>query len=231
MKRTLKWIFPMAAFLLLAAGCTKSEDSTNNSTTGDVTDVDGNNYHSVTIGSQVWLSENLKTTKYRDGSPISLVSSESEWSKLTTSAYCNFNNDVNNVAVYGRLYNFFAVADSRGIAPSGWHVATDADWTTLSNFLGGEVLAGGKMKETGTSHWQSVNTGATNETGFTALPGGMRHSSDGSFGQLGGYGYWWTSTENDVNTAMMRSLYYNDTEVHHALFDKQPGFSVRCIKD
>jgi uncharacterized protein (TIGR02145 family) len=140
--------------------------------TNTVTDIDGNIYHTVTIGTQVWMVENLKTTKYRNGDPIPNVTGNA-WAALTTGAYCWYNNDAATYkATYGALYNWYAVADSRNIAPTGWHVPTDAEWTTLTTFLGGESVAGGKLKETGTNHWTSPNTGATNETGFTALPGG-----------------------------------------------------------
>ena len=140
---------------------------------GTVVDIDGNVYNTVTIGTQVWMVENLKTTKYRNGDAIPNVTGNASWVALSTGAYCWYNNDAATYkATYGALYNWYAVGDSRNIAPSGWHVATDSEWTTLSTFLGGESIAGDKLKEIGTSHWLSPNTGATNSNGFTAFPGG-----------------------------------------------------------
>ena len=126
--------------------------------TSTVTDIDGNVYQTVTIGTQEWMAENLKVTHYRNGDPIQLVTDDSSWSNLSTGAYCDYDNDGDNVAVYGRLYNWFAVNDSRAIAPAGWHVATAADWQTLIDILGGDAVAGGKMKEAGTAHWLAPNT-------------------------------------------------------------------------
>lgn len=137
-----------------------------------VTDYDGNVYQTVLIGDQCWMMENLKVTHYRNGDPIPHVTDGVTWGNLTSGAYCNYNNDEGNVATYGRLYNWYAVDDSRNIAPAGWHVPSDAEWQTLVDYLGGDAVAGGKMKEAGTTHWASPNTGATNESGFTALPGG-----------------------------------------------------------
>jgi uncharacterized protein (TIGR02145 family) len=233
-KRTTLWILPLilsGMVLLFAGSCTKSDDSTNNTTGNTVTDIDGNVYSTVTIGTQVWMASNLKTTKYRDGSPIPLVTDSLGWHNLTSGAYCDYNNDPTNSATYGRLYNSYAVSDSRNIAPAGWHVPTHVEWTVLSDFLGGETLAGGKLKETGTAHWQTPNTVATNESGFTAYPGGMRHSSDGSFSGIFTNGFWWTITTDINSTAYMRGLNYNDGGLGHALYDRTPGFSLRCVKD
>ena len=167
---------------------------TLNASGGTVTDIDGNLYYAVIIGSQCWMAENLKTTKYRNGDAIPNVTDNTTWSALITGALCNYNNDANNMTTYGRLYNWYAVSDSRNIAPVGWHVPTDVELTTLTDYLGGLSIAGNKLKEPGTTHWASPNTGAVNETGFTALPGGYRVSS-GSFSNLGNNGYWWSSTE------------------------------------
>jgi uncharacterized protein (TIGR02145 family) len=129
------------------------------------------------------------------------------------------------------LYNWFAVSDSRNIAPTGWHVATDADWLELSSFLGNENVAGGKLKETTTKHWNSPNTGASNESGFTALPTGRREYTDGSFINLGYDGFWWTSSAYNPDYSWYRYLHYNVAEIFRANFHKQYGFSVRCVKD
>ena len=129
------------------------------------------------------------------------------------------------------MYNWYAVVDSRNIAPTGWHVPTDAEWATLITFLGGESVAGGKLKETGTAHWVSPNNGATNSTGFTALPGGPRYDYDGSFGYLGANGYWWSSTAFDATLAWYRNIYYYNVNINHNTDGKKSGYSVRCIKD
>ena len=183
----------------------------------------------VTIGSQVWTSKNLDVTTYRNGDPIPQVTNPSEWAGLTTGAWCYFNNDPANGAIYGKLYNWYAVNDSRGLAPAGWHIPTDAEWTTLGASLGGDNVAGGKMKMTGTSYWSSPNTGATNSSGFSGLPGGYGGESFGSFGN---YGSFWTATESGVSTAWTRDLGYNyDYLYRFSLHNKRAGFSVRCIKD
>jgi len=196
---------------------------------GTVTDADGNTYNTVTIGTQCWMVENLKTTHYRNGDPIPNVTDGTAWSNLTTGAYCNYDNDANNSTTYGRLYNWYAVGDSRNIAPTGWHVATDAEWTTLTDYLGGEDVAGGKLKEAGYTHWQSPNTDATNETGFTALPGGFRCDI---FGYVGYYGDWWSATEGSItSSAWNRDIDFDNSGVHQGNAMEAFGFSVRCVRD
>jgi len=197
-----------------------------------VTDIDGNVYKTVKIGTQSWMVENLKTTKYRNGNSIPNVTEGSQWSNLTTGAYCDYNNTVSNSIAYGRLYNWNAVSDSRNIAPTGWHVATDYEWTTLTTYLGGEGVAGGKLKESGTTHWSSPNTSATNESGFSALPGGYRYNS-GDFNLLGSYGMWWSSTQNSTSGGWTRSMGNTFSMVgrYEPGFAKSYGFSVRCIRD
>ena len=156
-----------------------------------VTDIDGNVYNTVTIGTQVWMKENLKVTHYNNGDEIPNIEDNAAWTGLSNGAYCNYQNDNDFVDTYGRLYNWFAVDDGREICPTGWHIATDAEWTILSDYLGGRHIAGGKLKEAGTTHWASPNTGATNSSGFTGLPSGMRSSVDGIFGyQTEGCGFW-----------------------------------------
>ncbi len=177
------------------------------------------------------MAENLKTTKYRNGETIANVTDGAAWAALSTGAYCCYNNDVANKAVYGGLYNWYAVADARNIAPSGWHVPTDSEWTTLTTYLGSESIAGGKLKETGTAHWYSPNVGATNASGFTALPGGGRLYNDGTFHGVGGNGYWWSSTEGDAIFAWGRYFGYGSAHAYLDYDYKQYGFSVRCIQD
>lgn len=187
---------------------------------------------SVTICSQAWMTKNLDVITYRNGDPIPKVTDNAAWGALTTGAYCYYNNDsVTYAATYGKLYNWYAVNDPRGLAPTGWHVPSDAEWATLSTCLGGAAIAGGPMKEIGTTHWTTPNTGATNSSGFTGLPGGYRISS-GSFSNIANYGYWWSSVEYDPSLA--RSVYLNYLNVIIELTGahiKQWGFTVRCLKD
>jgi len=197
--------------------------------TGTVTDIDGNTYQTVRIGDQWWMAENLKVTHYRNGNPIPIETADIPWRNLTTGAYCNYNNDVNNVAVYGRLYNWYAVNDVRNIAPEGWHVPSDAEWQTLVDYLGGNAIAGGKMKETGTTHWNSPNTGATNESGFTARAGGNRHIW-GWFENFGVQARHWSTTEYIIY-AWCNFLAYNHSASVRAYSNKTAGYSVRCVRD
>lgn len=197
-----------------------------------VSDYDSNYYNIVTIGTQIWMSENLKTTHYSNGLPISEVTDSAQWNNITTGAYCNYSNNADIAATYGRLYNWYAVSDNMSIAPTGWHVATDAEWTTLTNYLGGDSVSGGKLKEVGNTHWVVSNIGANNVTGFTALPGGYR----GAYGYFdflwnGDYGFWWTSTSDSVSKAWNRDMSGYDIRVNRHSIKKSFGFSVRCIKD
>jgi uncharacterized protein (TIGR02145 family) len=206
--------------------------TTSGGQTITATDIDGNVYSAVTIGNQIWMAENLKTTKFRDGTDIPFVWYNSEWDGLTSVAYCWYGNNVNNIyykTSYGALYNFYAVADSRKLCPAGWHVATNNEWTSMVDYLGGRNVAGGKLKETGTINWISPNTGATNETGFTALPGGGR-DVQGCFA-MGGIGYWWTGSEYD-NGASFWSIQKGASNIYwSATTTKSAGFSVRCLRD
>jgi uncharacterized protein (TIGR02145 family) len=193
----------------------------------------------VTIGTQIWSNTNLDVTTYSDGTPIPQVTDPIAWANLTTGAWCYYNNDPTNNAVYGKLYNWYAVAGihdtdpstpNKILAPQGWHVPSDAEWTTLTTFLGGESVAGGKMKSTGTSLWLSPNTAATNESGFSGLPGGYRYN-DGAFGGIGSNGFWWSSSEGNTSDTWYRGLYYNDGFAYGDGYDKRYGFSVRCLRD
>jgi len=194
-----------------------------------VEDADGNYYKIIKIGDQVWFAENLKTTKYYDSTDIPLVADTTAWAGLTTPGYCWYNNSDTNKTVYGVLYNWYTVNTGK-LCPTGWHVPTDDEWTTLANYLGGEGAAGGKMKETGTTHWNSPNTGATNSSGFTALPGGCR-GIDGFFNSMSYYADFWSSTEGDSNYAWYRRLGYNGSGVYRYYNHKDYGFSVRCLRD
>jgi uncharacterized protein (TIGR02145 family) len=197
-----------------------------------VYDIDGNGYDTVQIGTQEWLKQNLKTTRYRNGTVIPNVTSNSSWLSLSTGARCWYNNDsVTCASTYGALYNWYAVSDTSGLCPTNWHVPSDPEWTILTDFLGGENLAGGPLKETGTTHWNSPNTGATNSSGFTALPAGMRNRGNGASVQMGINGYWWTSTPNTAAYGWYRKLYYNDDKIGTQNIHVCNGFSVRCVRD
>jgi uncharacterized protein (TIGR02145 family) len=208
---------------------------------GPVSDIDGNVYQTITIGTQVWMAENLKVTHYRNGDPIPNVTDNAAWQALSTEAYCEYNNDINNVATYGRLYNWYAVGDSRNIAPAGWHVPTDAEWKQLEMYLGMSqtqadstgwrgTTEGNKLRERGTTHWYFPNIGATNESGFSGLPGGVR-GYGGPFDGMGSSAAFWSSTEYGNYSAWCRHLHYDYPRVHRSSADKDDGFSVRCVKD
>jgi len=196
--------------------------------TPTVTDADGNSYPTVKIGTQVWMQTNLKTTKYNDGTTIQNVTN-TNWDTLTTAAVCTYNNTTNadTINTYGRLYNWYAVNTAK-LCPTGWHVPSDAEWTILSNYLGGQ--AGGRMKEKGTQHWRLPNTNATNDSKFTALPGGYRYF-DGTFYDIGYNGYWWSSTESNTSYAFTRTLYYDGSYLYGYSSGKVSGFSVRCLRN
>jgi uncharacterized protein (TIGR02145 family) len=211
-------IFVLSLFLLaFIFGC-KSTNQTKN------------NYETVTIGTQVWMVKNLDVDHYRNGDSIPQVTDKGQWLKLTTGAWCYNKNSDSLGKIYGKLYNWYAVNDPRGLAPSGYHVPSDAEWTVLSNYLGGESVAGGKMKETGTTHWISPNEGATNSSGFIGLPGGYRDSS-GVYDFIIIGGVWWSSTELNATYAWYRTLYYYDTSILRDYSLKVCGFSVRCVRD
>ncbi|MGD9977589.1 MAG: fibrobacter succinogenes major paralogous domain-containing protein [Bacteroidales bacterium] len=199
--------------------------------TSTITDVDGNAYNIVTIGTQTWMAENLRTSKYNDGTAIPYVTDDMEWS---TPAYSWYNHDASTYKnSYGALYNWYTVNTGK-LCPANWHVPTDDEWTVLTDYLGGTSVAGGKLKETGTTHWRSPNAGATNESRFTALPVGYyRYDNGGMFGHFGLVGYWWSSTEYNTlkTTAWNRQMIYTTTVVDRNYLKKSYGLSVRCIKD
>jgi len=195
-----------------------------------VMDIDGNVYIVATIGTQVWMVENLKVIHYRDGSEIPNITDDSVWSTLSTGACCWYNNDSINKDTYGALYNFHAVNDSCELCPKGWHVPTETEWLALEAYLGGRNFAGGKMKEVGTTHWNSPNVGATGESGFLGLPGGGRGRISGS-GDIGEYATWWSSTTYDSIYAWHWGLYRGNASVRCNPGHKASGFSIRCVKD
>jgi len=223
----------LKVIVILLLCCLVAEMQAQTDTTiNTVTDIDGNTYRTVVIGTQTWMVGNLKTTRYRNGdsicttNPATLdinpeVEPKYQWS---------YNGDESNVSTYGRLYTWYAVTDSRNVCPTGWHLPTDEEWTTLTTFLGGESVAGGKIKETGITHWPSSNTEATNESGFTALPSGYR-DLNGEFSFIHSFGYWWSSTESTTIYAQLRFVYSSFSNVYNGGSYKQNGFSVRCLQD
>lgn len=194
---------------------------------GIVIDIDGNIYHSVHIGNQVWMLENLNVTHFRNGEVIPLAT---KWQNPDTAVYCNFNNTDSLSKTYGKLYNWYAAHDKRNIAPVGWHVPTESDWQTLIAFLGGENFAGGKLKEKGIRHWLKPNTGASNESGFTGLPGGYS-TNTGVFLGMGTNAYWWSSTDGNETMGCCRCVSSTSQAIECIKGGKLCGFSVRCIKD
>jgi uncharacterized protein (TIGR02145 family) len=228
-------IFPlmlMGVALIFTGSCKKDSNNDNPITGETVKDVDGNVYHTVNIHGQIWMVENLKTTHYNDGNNTEIpnITDNSVWGGLITPAYCWYNNDVSYKTTFGALYNWYAV-NTGNLCPTGWHVPSDGEWTTLINNLGGDTAtAGGRLKETGTAHWVSPNTGADNSSGFTALPGGS-HYTNGSFYYNGKYGWYWSSTESTATTAMHPYMVYNSSAITRKPGSKSIGFSVRCIKN
>ena len=207
----------------------------NNLFAQTVTDIDGNKYNIITICTQLWMQSNLNTSHYRNGDLIPQVTDPTAWAALTTGAWCYYNNDPAMGAIYGKLYNWYAVTDPRGLAPTGWHVPSDSEWTTLTTCLGGNSVAGGAMKTTGTIQagtglWNSPNTAATNSSGFAGLPAGYR-DSNGTFDIIGLSGYWWSSTEYYTSDAWFRYLNYYLATVFRLNGSKRDGFSVRCVRD
>jgi uncharacterized protein (TIGR02145 family) len=194
----------------------------------------------VTIGTQTWTIKNLDVATYRDGTPIPQVTDPTQWASLKTGAWCYYENNSINGTIYGKLYNWYAVAGihdtdpttpNKTLAPSGFHIPSDAEWTTLTTFLGGAEVAGGKMKATGITRWRSPNTGSTNSSGFTGLPGGFRSSFIGGFGDLGGNGFWWSASEHGTASAWAGNLYFISSAAITVTFEKESGFSVRCLRD
>ena len=201
----------------------------------NVSDNDGNSYKTVQIGTQVWMAENLKTSKYSDGTTIPNITDNTQLSNLTTGAWAYYNNDAANNAKYGKLYNWYAVSPTtngnKNVCPTGWHVPTDAEWTVLTDYLGGENVAGGKLKEVDTTNWISPNTESTNASLFTGLPGGSRYFYGYYYNDVGSYGYWWSSTESSIGSAWYRYLHYYSEPAYRNYNSKQYGFSVRCLRD
>lgn len=196
-----------------------------------ITDIDGNIYKTVKIGNQVWMAENLKVTRYRNGDTIPDITGNTEWSNIDSGAYCYYNNNDSIGEIYGKLYNWYAITDSRVIAPEGWHIPGSDELRILIDYLGGEDIAAGKMKEAGFYHWLYPNTGGVNESGFSALPGGYRLNKGGTFHTLGSNCYLWTTTESYEFFSWSQQIFYFFADQEPDLDFATYGFSVRCVKD
>ena len=219
------WINGWTCSIRVFANNAQNADSDSNSDT--VTDIDGNVYKTVQIGNQIWMAENLRVSRYRNGDLIPNVTDDIDWENLKIGAWCNYDDDTDYDFEYGKLYNWYAVDDNRGLAPEGWHVPTYNDWYILVKLLGGEFVASGKLKQTGTVNWRSPNSYATNETGFSALPCGSR----GAFNNDGVCGFWWSATEKNSKDAWYREMHCYNGYIHRSSIDKVNGFSIRCIKN
>ncbi len=195
----------------------------------DFEDIDENIYRTIEIGGQCWMKENLRTSRYQDGSAIQNITDSGQWGEIDFGAWSYYDNDSENHEPFGKLYNWFAVDDSRGLCPVEWRVPGESDWMALTDYLGGWTAAGGKMKETGTQYWESPNRGATNESGFSGLPGGGRESN-GNFAGMGQSAFFWSATRDDVASAWARDLYYDDASVWTFSVPGSLGMSVRCIR-
>jgi uncharacterized protein (TIGR02145 family) len=198
-----------------------------------VTDFDGNTYPTVKIGTQTWMGQNLNVSRFRNGDPIMEAKSDETWEKASEEkkpAWCYYDFSADQGKVYGKLYNWYAVNDPRGLAPKGWHVPSEEEWNMLSGFLGGEEKAGGKLKENGITHWKTPNSGATNESGFAAMPSGLIYSFGGCV-KMGIEGYWWTSKADGDETAILYSMSYQNATLTNLFLNKGVGIAVRCVKD
>ncbi len=231
-------VFLVLVLLSIFLSCNDDPTSPKDNS-GTVTDIDGNVYQTVKIGVQWWMAENLKVTHYRNGDAIPNITDNSEWAGLSTGAYCEYNNDNGNVSIYGLLYNWYAVDDSRNIAPSGWHVPTDEEWKELEMYLGMSQSEaddtgwrgtdeGSKLKAT--SGWNNNGNGC-NKRGFTALPGGDRSYSNGTFRHFGVAGLWWSVTASNSHNAWTRYLNCSNSVVSRHYYYKPYGFSVRLVRD
>ncbi len=218
--------------------CGTSNVHNPNLTYGSMTDQEGNLYKTIVIGTQEWMAENLKSSIYRNGDAIQTGLSNADWDNTINTqqgAWAYYNNDVSYACPYGKLYNWFACVDSRQLCPVGWHVPTDSEWTVLSDNLGGETVAGAKIKTTGTVEvgtglWHSPNSGASNSSGFSGPPGGGRIYF-GVYYDYGSWGYWWSSSENGTSFAWGRDFCFCDGYAVRSFYDKAAGFSVRCLRD
>lgn len=239
MRKKSIWSYPFILIIILLIvllnSCKKDENNQTilfnpNLSYGTITDQDGNTYKTIKIGTQTWMAENLKTTKYNDGTAIPLVTDSTDWGKLTTPGYCWYDNDIGKYkTAYGALYNWYTV-NSGKLCPTGWHVPSNSDWTILENYLGSITVAGGMIKETGTIHWESPNANASNESGFTALPAGNRLPY-GMFCFMNTQSFFWSSNDTTCCYGWCKILFHLNGYIGSGAADKDYAYSVRCLKD
>ena len=227
-----KYAYLLAFALMMLFNNCKKEDILEDSfySLDSVIDIEGNEYKIVSLFGQTWMAENLKTTTLNEGTPIIEAADSAAWTTTTSAAYCWYNND--SLAYkknYGALYNWYTVKTEK-LCPKGWRVPNEIDWELLVDSLKGQAVAGGKLKHAGSEFWRATNAGATNSSGFRALPGGYRNLA-GNFKYLGDYGYWWSALNYDGKKAWYHNLFYYSPRVYRNYFDLNMGFSVRCIKN
>ena len=244
----------LALSLSLITCCNDSSEPRKGKTTavfnpdkeyGTVTDIDGNMYKTITIGTQTWMAENLRVTHYQNSDPIPNVKDALKWEGLKSGAYCSYNNtnDEDSIATYGLLYNGYTCVDERGLCPDGWHIPNDEEWTTLVNYVdngdnsfdpngnGTNGVVGGRLKETGTLHWEFPNRFADNRSGFTALPNGWRESNQGTFAHRGYSGDYWSSSEYLFPFLLARGMSTDFASIGRYQFHRSGGLAVRCLKN
>jgi uncharacterized protein (TIGR02145 family) len=221
-------LFTITTFFLFSCSNGGDSDSNDGNTSSKMVDIEGNIYQTVTICNQIWTKTNLNVSRYRNGDLIPQVTDANVWENLTTGAWCYYNNKTSNGVTYGKLYNWYAVNDPRGLIPIGWHVQNQDEWNILRICLG--EAEGGKMKEKGLVHWASPNTAATNSSGFTGLPGGARNLN-GKFYNLGTEGNWWSMSQPSPTAVTFSTLSYDNDNTTSGTRSKNFGFSVRCLKD
>jgi uncharacterized protein (TIGR02145 family) len=228
------WLLLLSQPLILITSCDESEQNTipdYTGQTGQITDIEGHVYNTIGIGSQIWMIENLHTTLLNDGTQIELVGDDLLWNRTISPGYCWYKNDSTTFGItYGSLYNFHTVATGL-LCPTGWHVPEISEWETLTTFLGGEDIAGGKLKDYYSSYWQDPNNCIVNNFGFSALPGGKRFGIEGRFDNTGLRGYWWTSSSIDSHFANSISMSNSSKKIDNLASGKNDGFNIRCVKD
>lgn len=233
MRYYLQSFYLLLVVMLALNACDNSDDEPTPD--NRIKDADGNVYTTITIEDQVWLVENLRTTSYRNGDPINNHIPDDDWLNANSGAYCNYQNDDVRVHIYGRLYNYAAAKDPRGICPPGFHIPSKEEWEKLVTNLGGPMIAGGRLKELGIDHWKEPNIGGTNTSGFTALPGGARQlnliGNDVTFRGQTQFGVWLSGTQMSAEKVFVMSLSYQSNAVQYGEDHKRSGLSIRCIKD
>lgn len=220
-------IYFISVIIFIVFSSCSEDPKSSNDFIDTVTDIDGNVYKAIKIGTQIWMAENLKVTHYRNGNVIPNIQDSTIWAGYSMGAFCIYNNDIGNLNLYGNLYNWYAVSDSQNIAPEGWHIASDTEWQLLSDFLGGDSVAGFYIKSD--NGWFNNGNGANNSS-FSAFPGGYR-TGHGNYQNIGINARFWSSTINDQIRAWHRRLAYDNSILERRFGGMKGGYSVRCVKD